>query len=111
MDWHNIWFRSLALIGSLTPCKLPPPSEPEVIFSVVTLSELQGFSKRFKPQDFKGTVLLEMRFNTVKEQIVIPKGFLAITDKRMELDQEKPRGKTGHLVIPAWWQLAQRMQC
>lgn len=99
------------MIGSLTPCKLPPPSEPEVIFSVVILSELQGFSKRFKPQDFKGTVLLEMRFNTVKKQIVIPKGFLAITNKRMELDQEKPRGKTGHLVITAWWQLAQRMQC
>lgn len=75
MDWHNIWFRSLALIGSLTPCKLPPPSEPEVIFSVVILSELQGFSKRFKPQDFKGTVLLEMRFNTVKNRLSSQKDF------------------------------------
>lgn len=75
MDWHNIWFRSLALIGSLTPCKLPPTSEPEVIFSVVILSELQGFSKRFKPQDFKGTVLLEMRFNTVKNRLSSQKDF------------------------------------
>ena len=44
--------------------------------------------KRLKPHSFKGTVLLEICFSTVK-QIAIPKGFLAIANKRMDLNQEK----------------------
>lgn len=66
--------------------------------------------KRLKPHRFKGTALLEIGFSTVK-QIATPKGFLAIMNKRMELNQEKAGRETGHVVIPAWWQLLQRMQC
>lgn len=37
--------------------------------------------------------MLEIRFNTVKKQTAIPKGLRAITNKRMELNQEKPGGE------------------